>query len=84
MSSANKCHKRSAVLGAKGKCCCNCAMHLSLRSHPWVDGKSMSNRLGHVCSCFADERVAVVSSGHGLCEMWTTVAYLAVPGAPIP
>jgi hypothetical protein len=55
----------------RNQCCCNCKNLLSLRSHPWVDGKPCSNKLGYVCLAFADDDQVIISNEHGMCELWT-------------
>lgn len=56
--------------------CGTCKFLAELRSHPWVDGKPVSNVAGYVCvfSCveFKDGTVMKVKGPDGIqCEMWT-------------
>ena len=53
------------------RCCCTCVWHRELHSHPWVDGKPISNKLGMICYA-PDFEYAVMSTEHGLCEMHQT------------
>lgn len=54
-----------------GKCCCNCSNHIKVYSHPWVDGKPMSNQIGWVCAnTFFGKKQAILCKKHGLCEMY--------------
>jgi hypothetical protein len=58
----------------KDKCCCNCVESIPLHSHPWVDGKPLSHKIGYVCLLFYHMEggsQAVISDGHGLCECHT-------------
>lgn len=52
------------------ECCCECQLHYSLYSHPLVNGKPMSSQIGYICLAFESEDKAVLSSEHGLCEMF--------------
>lgn len=57
--------------GPRGTCCCNCASHRSLWSHPWVDGKPVTHRTGWACvSSGLSTRKATLSNRHGLCELY--------------
>lgn len=55
------------------ECCCKCDFLYELCSHPFVDGKPITNHLGWVCivMCVLDNGSAILSDGHGLCEMFT-------------
>jgi hypothetical protein len=53
-----------------GRCCCNCVSHKGLHSHPWVDKKPMSHKIGWVCVTDGlSPRIATISNRHGLCEL---------------
>ncbi len=58
----------------KGTCCCNCALHKKLMSHPWHNGLPVTHQMGWVCILFLDmdaEAEEVQISGlHGACECW--------------
>lgn len=52
------------------KCCCKCAHHYPLHSHPCVDGKPMSKKDGFVCSGLAYEGRMIKMNAHGECELF--------------
>lgn len=54
----------------RGKCCCDCAMRLTVRK-PW---ESIIREGSYVCIIFDavdHNRYAVPCHEHGICEMWT-------------
>lgn len=63
----------------KGECCCNCRYLYPFYSHPWVDGKSISNQVGWLClGLWEDSKRSEnppsikgpeLSREHGLCEL---------------
>lgn len=57
------------------KCCCNCRYQMDLHSHPWVNGKSIMDKVGYICSYPMTGRKVVLSNKHGLCELWTSDWY---------
>ena len=74
----SKCQKGEEP--GKGACCCNCAHHLKLMSHPWVNDLPITHQVGWVCIAFNDMEKAgaggpggaEVCQGHGMCELHMT------------
>ncbi len=51
--------------------CKECIYHCQLMSHPWVDGKRMSNCIGWCCIYFMKERKVIMSNEKSIgCEMF--------------
>ena len=58
------------------ECCCNCKHHLTLTSHPWVNGLSIMHQIGWVCAVAVamdkgiGGRWCQLSREHGACELY--------------
>lgn len=71
-------HDHEAYLPEHPGCCCKCKFLMELYSHPWVDGKPTSHRLGYACGVRAmlketprDPNHITINNRHGLCELFT-------------
>jgi len=52
------------------QCCCACQYQLPLYSHPCVDGKSVTHKMGYICLYPEYDRKAILTNKHGLCECY--------------
>jgi hypothetical protein len=52
-------------------CCCRCKNHKTIYSHPWVDGKSITDIYGYICDAtkYGMNNI-IISNEHGECELW--------------